>query len=54
MKKIAKIILTCFGCFIGVIIIGIVALILFGKGKLLLPVAKKEVFEVDNKAKCSC
>ncbi len=51
MKKIAKIILTCFGCFIGVIIIIIAGLILLGKGNLSLPVAKKEVFEVDNKDK---
>lgn len=51
MKKIAKIILSCLGCFIGVIIIGIAGLILFGKGNLSLPVAKKKVFEVDNKAK---
>lgn len=51
MNKITKIILACLGCFIGVIIIALAGLILFGKGNLSLPVAKKKVFEDDNKAK---
>lgn len=50
MKEIVKIILICFGCIIGTIIIGIAGLILFGKGNLSLPIEKKEVFQIDNKA----
>ncbi len=51
MKKIVKTIFTCFGCFIGIIIIIFASLMLFGNGNVSLPVAKKDVYQVDNKVK---
>jgi Endoglucanase len=51
VKKIAKIIFTCLFVCIGVIVIVIVGLIIFGKGKITLPVEKKEMFEIDHKAR---
>lgn len=51
MKKIVKILLICLGCFIGVITIIFAGLMLFGKGNVLLPVAKKDVFAVDINTK---
>lgn len=48
MKKILKLLFLIFGSFIGLLTILFVCLMIFGKGNLLMPVAKKEVFTDDN------
>ena len=48
MKKGMKRLFTILGSMIGIFTIILVCLMIFGKGNLLMPVAKKEVFTNDN------